>query len=61
MNVFGSRGLLKYRVQFYHSAFVFPAISTVCKYLDAHHLTSLPGHFTSAQVKNMSPFFNTNA
>lgn len=59
MNVLGPRGLLKYLAQFHHLAFGFSAISTFSKALDTHHLTSFPGHLTSAQVKNVS-FFGTN-
>jgi len=57
MNVLGPRGLLKYLAQFHHLAFGFSAISTFCKALDTHHLTSFPGHLTSAQVKNVSFFW----
>ena len=56
MNVLGPRGLFIDRVQFYHASFGFPVISTFYKALDVHHLVSLPGHLTSAQVKTYLPF-----
>ena len=51
INVLGPRGIFKDRIAFYHGAFGFCAIFTLCSTIDKLSLASLPGQFTSRQVR----------
>ena len=56
MNVLAPRGILKDRIAFYHGAFGFCAISTLCSAIDNLSLASLPGQLTSKQVRKHLQF-----
>ena len=57
MSVLAPCGILKDRIAFYHGAFGFCTISTLCSAIDKLSLASLPGQLTSEAGAKASPFF----